>query len=114
MTHKLKRRLTDMYKDDYSNEDDCAYYTEIYLKTEADAVIAELEEQIEEWKVTDKCRENLIVALTEREKRLVEVAKRMRHTAKCNIHAACYGPIEPCNCGLQDLRTILNEQEGKK
>ena len=39
--HKLKRRITDMYKDDYSNEDDCAYYTEIYLKTEADAVIAE-------------------------------------------------------------------------
>ena len=49
-----------------------------------------------------------------REQRLREIAKRLRHSTKCNIHAACYGLIEPCDCGLQDLRAILNRKQEKQ
>jgi len=83
MPHKLKRYYGTINDGDVGS-------THVYLADEADAVIADY---------------------AAFKQQLKEIATRLRHSTKCNIHAACYGPIEPCDCGLQDLRSILNKGE---
>ena len=72
-----------------------------------DADVSALEAARKKWEAKEK-------QYAAHEQRLREIAKRLRHSTKCNIHAACYGPIEPCDCGLQDLRAILNRKQEKQ
>ena len=107
--HKLKRRITDMYKDDYSNEDDCAYYTEIYLKTEADAVIAALEAENERLRaaMTAKIEPWIECAVWEIDSRCLETGAFFNRNQAANIIAAHAPKQEPIDAYCPKCSELL-------